>query len=544
MLKKISGLFLGLVVLVGSACVTPTHASSALPVAITYIQPGSSASALSEYVAVYNMSSVSVDITNWCVSNKLGTTFACVDVSTTGERQILPAYSSAVFASDKFLLDNSTAVNGLAGRIVFTNQSSGAIVASSDSITLLDADDEVVDHFSWTSAPASGKIFQRIVLASGTGTGVNVGGGVNNSAAAVLYATTGSAADWQSVKPATYPLNETIITLESSPELPPGEPSDPSSDPPSGSSPDLVSNPSGSSGDSPSSSNVDAPQSIEPVAAWFDPYITEVLPNPDGADTGNEYIEVYNPNITSVSLENYALSVGEPGKVYPFPAGAVLEAGEYKAFSNTIIKFTLLNSTSVVQLMQGSRVVGPVVRYESPASGMAWALVNSEWVYTAPSPNTLNELLWSDDVEAEEDGAASVLKPCAANQYRNPTTNRCRLIASSGASQLVPCKTGQVRDTTTNRCRSVAAAQELTPCKSGQERNPATNRCVTIKKMTDTNYAVEASAEKSKGAIAWYTWLGVVGVIMAVIAYAVWEWRVELSGLVFWMKQKFARRPN
>ena len=69
MLKKIWRLFLGLVVCIGSACVTPTHASSAESVVLTHIQAAGTAGAKDEFIALHNNSAVEVEVTNWCVAN-------------------------------------------------------------------------------------------------------------------------------------------------------------------------------------------------------------------------------------------------------------------------------------------------------------------------------------------------------------------------------------------------------------------------------------------------------------------------------------------
>ncbi len=84
MLKKWYGLFLGLVVLAGSACVTPTHASSA-SLLITQIKAGGQAGALEELVVIYNNSSTAIEVTNWCLTNRANVAFACFEPRTSSE---------------------------------------------------------------------------------------------------------------------------------------------------------------------------------------------------------------------------------------------------------------------------------------------------------------------------------------------------------------------------------------------------------------------------------------------------------------------------
>jgi len=69
-------------------------------------------------------------------------------------------------------------------------------------------------------------------------------------------------------------------------------------------------------------------------------------------------------------------------------------------------------------------------------------------------------------------------KECAANQVRNPITQRCNKIKKGKKSDCVPPKT---RNPATNRCKNMklkkAKAKTLKPCVPPKKRNPATNRC-------------------------------------------------------------------
>ncbi|HUO61995.1 MAG TPA: lamin tail domain-containing protein, partial [Candidatus Bathyarchaeia archaeon] len=106
--------------------------------------------------------------------------------------------------------------------------------------------------------------------------------------------------------------------------------------------------------------------------------ITEILPNAIGSDTGNEFIEVHNNTNQMIDLSLYSVAVGINGdKVYGFPVGATIAPGEYRAFSDSLMKFTLVNTTSRVVLngIDGS-VQGDTGAYDSPADGESWALID------------------------------------------------------------------------------------------------------------------------------------------------------------------------
>ena len=306
--------------------------------------------------------------------------------------------------------------------------------------------------------------------------------------------------------------------------------------------------------------------------------ITELLPNVAGIDIGKEFIEIHNPNDTDVDLVNYVFYVGkEEVKFFSFPVDLKIIAGQYLVFYNDEIKFTLLNTTSSVQLksIDGS-LIDETPAYDSPKENMAWALIDELWQYTnQPTAGSKNiptlvvSTLVAEEVEIETEAVVKAaeptpvvvneLKPCAANQYRSPETNRCRLIPVSD-SVLTPCKDGQYRSEETNRCRSIISdvaplvacsegkernpetnrcrsivaavlgTGDIKPCDIGQERNPDTNRCRNIiSSMPQTNFAPEQTSENSNNNVLWWS---LAGVGFVAIVYGVWEWRQEISRLV------------
>ncbi len=217
MLKKISRLFLGLIVCASSACVTPTHASSAQSVIITRIQASGVFGAKDEYVVLHNNSSVEVDITNWCLMNKAAIVFTCFAPSTTEyvERWFLPAYGDAVAVSSEHANANGYPTDRYTSIFEVTNQSSGSIVNGGDTVSLVNEDDEIVDAKAWTTSITTGKVLARLRVLAGPD----------------IYATTNETADWvfeartlppsDSVEPRIVDTTEPEINPNPGPEIPP-----------------------------------------------------------------------------------------------------------------------------------------------------------------------------------------------------------------------------------------------------------------------------------------------------------------------------------
>jgi hypothetical protein len=497
MLKKCYGLFLGLVVLAGSACVTPTHASSAT-VIITNVRAGGQASALEEGVVLYNNSPFEANVTDWCVINKLLVEFACFTPRTQNEKVILPGYSYATVVSSK-------AVSGADQSrysIVYESSasSSGTIVAGADSISLINEEGVYVDQVSWSSSISSLQQLMRMKL----------------SILPDLYLDNNSTTDWQKVAYVDFPSSQVIyrdVNAEE-PELP-EEPTDP----------------------------IDPIDEIPLLAI-----ITELLPNAVGSDTGNEFIEIFNPNEQrEVILEDYRLAVGPAHEKVIKLDMYVLKPLEYKVFTNTELAFSLLNTSSSASLTTDQAILSSEVpAYASPPEGESWALIDGTWQYTnQPTPGFPNILsvVTANKDDSEVSSNEPVSKPCASNQYRSPETNRCRLISTSTSSSPVACKAGQERNPETNRCRTITVSTSVA-CKEGQERNPETNRCRNIKQLSTADYAVKGSTTQQQSGMGWYMWAAIAGIVLLIIGYAVWEWRDELKQLINALKAKFAGKVN
>ena len=534
MLKKICILFLGLVVFTGSACVTPTHASSAQNIIITRVQASGSLGAKEELIVLYNPSSQSIDITNWCLKNKNNVAFACFLSS--GEAPLLysvPSYGYITIASKEYVASHSYSEAFYTLVYTVTNQSSGSIVAGADSLNLIDTAHVVVDTLSWTDTSASLPALARLLLFSNPDT----------------YSITGTPSDWRrEVNVASPPIG--IIALEGTPL--PGEVDN---EPTPGDEENEDEQENEDNGTTTPGAGLNLPPgSDEKLFVW--PYVTELLPNPSGADAGREFIEIFNPNPYALHFEKFAFQIGiTKPKEYALLNETELElsANGYTTLYNTgLMNFTLSNTVGKVQLVYNGVAVGNAVEYENAKDDKAWALIDDVWLYTdivtPGQPNPLQE-------EAQHAAAATsttaattattTAKPCASNQYRNPETGRCKLIsAATAASSPVPCKEGQERNPETNRCRTIKAAAAPTPCKEGYERNLETGRCRKAKSMTAADYGVAEVQGVRDNKVQWYYWLGIIGVVSAILAYGVWEWRVEIKSAINKISRGILNRQN
>jgi len=498
MLKCIRGLVMSVVVLLASAYVSPTYATSA-DIMITQIQAGGIGAPTQELVIIYNNSGSDVDISNWCLKNKSNVTFACFFTFTPNTAIVLPAYHYATIGSNAMsvafnYMNFSTAYHSL-------NQSSGSIVGGGDTITLVNAQGSAIDSHSWTTNLIGGMAYARHKI--------------GNEPA--LYIDNDQEDDWF-VEPLSFiPESATEVwTVET----------------------DVCPNIEGTQLVMPEGLVMNqtgecvvfvGPPDTPGIPTVLHIRISELLPNAVGTDAGNEFIELYNPNDVVLELSGYAIQYGaESEKILMLPPGTTIEPRGYLVLRNSELVFTLPNTASNVRLVAFDGTTVDEMHYESTKEGAAWAYIGNVWqIVDQPSPGVENGLApVIMTLTRTEDHKTP--QSCAANQYRSTETNRCRLIATTTNAQTA-CKDNQYRSEETNRCRNVATAVAPAECKEGQERNPETNRCRTVPKMSNAPHGVLGAQTKNDGN--GYVWLAVGACLVLALAYGVWEWRFELRKL-------------
>jgi hypothetical protein len=212
--------------------------------------------------------------------------------------------------------------------------------------------------------------------------------------------------------------------------------------------------------------------------------ISEILPNPSGTDTGNEFIELYNPTSNVVSLQGCSMQTTGNSKIYNLTNS--MQPGEYHAFYSSETGLSLPNSAGGTAWLLSPTTELQAVTYQTDlGDDVSWAIVNNLWQSSfQPTPNASNVLVTT--------------KPCPEGEERNPDTGYCHSVATLTTSNLSACPEGQTRNTATNRCRTtVASSTTLSSCKEGQTRNPSTNRCVSTSSLSTSLTSCKPGQERN-----------------------------------------------
>ncbi len=112
--------------------------------------------------------------------------------------------------------------------------------------------------------------------------------------------------------------------------------------------------------------------------------INEILPSPEGKDSEEEWIEVFNQNTSEIDLSGWQLSDTMGAiKNYTFSESTIISANGFLVFPRPITKITLNNSDDGLKLIQPDGKIVEEINYESAPRGQSYNLTNSGWAWSS-----------------------------------------------------------------------------------------------------------------------------------------------------------------
>jgi hypothetical protein len=125
---------------------------------------------------------------------------------------------------------------------------------------------------------------------------------------------------------------------------------------------------------------------------------SEVLPNPEGVDAENEFIELYNPNDIVVYLRGWKVR-DESGKTFTFGDEVIAPKG-FLVLEAETSKITLNNSSDQLYLFDASGSEIDSLLYEDSSEGLSYTLISGRWQWTAqPTPGKENVLVGEQELK-------------------------------------------------------------------------------------------------------------------------------------------------
>ena len=123
--------------------------------------------------------------------------------------------------------------------------------------------------------------------------------------------------------------------------------------------------------------------------------INEVLPNPSGDDTGSEWVEIYNPETSTTSLEGFFLGAGESAVWYSGAYEVPKISIPPKELAQIVIPKSSISLKNTgkekVLLFSPVKQLVDFVEYSDAPENRSWQKSQSQiWEWNLPSPGTVN----------------------------------------------------------------------------------------------------------------------------------------------------------
>ena len=118
----------------------------------------------------------------------------------------------------------------------------------------------------------------------------------------------------------------------------------------------------------------------EPKVYPLNIFINEILPSPEGADSENEWLELFNENDFEVELSGWKIqdTIGSI-TTYTFPEGTKIGPKDFLVLSRPTTKITLNNSNEGLLLIKPDGNILDKVTYEKAPRGQSYNRMGSHW---------------------------------------------------------------------------------------------------------------------------------------------------------------------
>ena len=157
---------------------------------------------------------------------------------------------------------------------------------------------------------------------------------------------------------------------------------------------------SSDSSNSESSDESDTSESAAPTTPNLWPEFSEAVPNPEGTDSTEEWIELYNPHSTNLNLTGLRLDDTDGGSS-PYTLEGQMPPDSFLIISVEDSRISLNNSVDSIRLLGVNDEVLWEVPYENPSEGQSYALIDGGYTWTStPTPNSAN--IYTNPEEASE----------------------------------------------------------------------------------------------------------------------------------------------
>lgn len=234
------------------------------------------------------------------------------------------------------------------------------------------------------------------------------------------------------------------------------------------------------------SENEAAPRSYKQYSSQV--YINEFIPDPEGTDQNNEWIELYNSDSETIDLSVWQIDDAQNGSAsFKIPEGILIEPGQYLIFGRTQTKIALNNNGDKVRLFYPNENLAQEIEYLDAEAGWSVARQNTDkYIWTSqPTPGQKNII--SQQTADQLTPAKFSVTPTAKNyQAQNIPTQNVLSQDNETNKQTVFIATAQMKDANKEESTAIEADQLIDTAKASLKNQDSSSDSSAPGKMIKT----------------------------------------------------------
>ena len=164
-------------------------------------------------------------------------------------------------------------------------------------------------------------------------------------------------------------------------------------------------------------------------------FINEILPNPQGADETEEWVELYNSNTLDADLSGWQLQdIAGTITTFSIPTGTKISANEFLVFKRPDTKIMLNNDEDGLSLLTPDKKITDSMTFSKAPLGQSYNKTASGWAWsTVLTPGDKNVILAV--AKASNTPTAQKAKQTVLPKTKNSVTNDGVELGLAGLSQ-------------------------------------------------------------------------------------------------------------
>jgi len=136
-------------------------------------------------------------------------------------------------------------------------------------------------------------------------------------------------------------------------------------------------------------------------------FISEFLPNPEGEDSGKEWIEIVNTSERIEDISHWGISTDREKIGFVFPEGSYISPKGFLLLLSSVTNISLPNNGGSVFLFYPSGDIAQEIKYEKPEEGYSIARKEKDYFYTSTLTPAMANIISGETKEKEQSASVS-----------------------------------------------------------------------------------------------------------------------------------------